>query len=136
MKINRLQELKQKLTKEPDLSNIWSFYMDHFADLEEFTNLGEPACNEYLDAIVHKICQEIFGSTIKITDFLLIYIAQYKLFHGPFQIQGRIGGVIYFEDIKIGLLAVSVDYPATNEVKYSRFTEMMKLSGFSRNDRN
>jgi hypothetical protein len=32
MNIKRLQELKQKLTDEADLSNIWLFYMDNFAD--------------------------------------------------------------------------------------------------------
>ncbi|MEJ6486194.1 hypothetical protein N0Y54_33880 [Nostoc punctiforme UO1] len=48
MNIDRLHELKQKLTNDADLSDIWLFYMDHFADLPEFTDLGEPAYNEYL----------------------------------------------------------------------------------------
>jgi hypothetical protein len=136
MKIDRLQELKQKLRSEADLSHIWSFYMDHFADDPKFTNLGEPAYNEYLDAILHKTCQQMFGRTIKIKDFFLIYIAKYLLFHGPFQVDGRIGGVIYFEDLKIGLLAVSADNPPTDLVKYSRFSEVMRLSGPNHNDRN
>ncbi|MEH1929400.1 hypothetical protein [Nostoc sp.] len=134
MKIDRLQELKQKLTNEADLSHIWSFYMDHFADLPEFTDLGEPADNQYLDAVLHKTCQQMFGSVIKITGFFLIYIPNYRLFHGPFQVEGRIGGMIYFEDIKIGLIAVSADYPPTDAVKYSRFSEMIQLSAPNRND--
>ncbi len=136
MKTNRLQELKQKLTNEADLSDIWSFYMDHFADDPKFTNLGEPAYNEYLDAILNKTCQEIFDRGIKITNFFLIYIAKYRLFHGPFQVNGRIGGVIYFEDIKIGLLAVSADDPPSDLVKYSRFSEIIQLSVPNRNDLN
>ena len=51
-------------------------------------------------------------------------------------LDGRIGGVIYFEDVKIGLIAVSVDYPATNVVKYSRFSEMIQLSAPQGNDYN
>ncbi|MBN3907822.1 MAG: hypothetical protein HWQ35_15045 [Nostoc sp. NMS1] len=136
MKIDRFQELKQKLTNDADLSRIWLFYMDHFADHPEFTDLGEPAYNEYLNAVLHKTCQQMFGRAIKITDFLLIYIAPYNLFHGAFQVEGRIGGVIYFEDIKIGLLAVSADYPPTDAVKYSRFSEMIQLSAPNHNDRN
>ncbi|MEH2269267.1 MAG: hypothetical protein V7K68_12665 [Nostoc sp.] len=42
MNIDQLQELKRKLTNDADLSDIWLFYMDHFADLPEFTDLGEP----------------------------------------------------------------------------------------------
>lgn len=136
MKIDRLQEIKQKLTNESDLSNIWLFFMDHFADHPEFTELGQPAYNEYLDAVVQKSCKHLFGKATKITGFFLIYIAEYQLFHGAFQVEGRIGGVIYFEDIKIGLLAVSEDYPLTDLVKYSRFSEIIQLSSPNRNDRN
>ncbi|MBN3944956.1 MAG: hypothetical protein HWQ38_00045 [Nostoc sp. NMS7] len=136
MNIDRLQSLKQKLTDVADLSHIWSFYMDHFADQPEFTDLGEPADNEYLDAVLYKTCQQMFGRPIKITGFFLIYIPNYRLFHGPFQVEGRIGGVIYFEDIKIGLIAVSADYPPTDAVKYSRFTEVIQLSALNGNDYN
>lgn len=136
MEIQRLEELKEKLTSENDFSKIWNFYMDNFADHAEFTDLGHPGKNKYLDTVVRKTCQEIFGHKIKITDFLLIKIAKYKFFHGPFQVDGRIGGVIYFQDINIGLLAVSADNSNNGMVKYSRFSEMARLSepkGFSLN---
>ncbi|MEH2027005.1 hypothetical protein [Nostoc sp.] len=136
MKIDRLQSLKQKLTNDADLSRIWLFYMDYFADQPEFTDLGEPVYNEYLDAVLQKTCQQMFARAIKITDFLLIYITPYRLFHGAFQVEGRIGGVIYFEDIKIGLLAVSADYPPNDVVKYSRFSEVIQLSAANYNERN
>ncbi|MBD2502847.1 hypothetical protein [Anabaena azotica] len=136
MNINRLQELKQKLTLESDLSSIWSFYMDNFADHPEFIELGEPAHNKFLDTVIHKTVEQMFGKKIKITDFFLIYIAQYHFFHAPFLVERRIGGVIYFEDIKIGLIAVSADYPPTDEVKYSRFSEIMQLPSPNRNELN
>ena len=136
MNIDRLLELKQKLTDEADLSQIWLFYMDHFADHREFTELGEPAHNDFLEAVLHKSCQQIFGEAIKINHFLLIHIAKYQFFHGPFQVERRMGGVIYFEDIKIGLLAVSADFPPTDAVRYSRFSEAMRLSAPSGHDRN
>ncbi|MBE9008523.1 hypothetical protein IQ259_26620 [Fortiea sp. LEGE XX443] len=136
MNIDRLQELKQKLTNEADLSNIWLFYMDNFADHSEFTELGEPTYNKYLDGVIHKTCQQMFGRAIKITDFFPIYIAKYHLFHAPFQVERRIGGMIYFEDIKIGLIAVSADYPPTDVVKYSRFSEIFQLPTPNRNDLN
>jgi hypothetical protein len=106
MKIERLQELKVKLTQVKDLSKIWLFYMDHFADYPEFTDLGAPSPNSYLEAVLKRTCQQLFGKTVKISDFFSIYIAEYQFFHGPFHIEGRIGG-LFFVDIKFGLIAVS-----------------------------
>ncbi|MBD2297952.1 hypothetical protein H6G80_08730 [Nostoc sp. FACHB-87] len=136
MKNDQWQTLKQKLTDEADLSNIWVFYMDNFADHPEFTDLGEPAYNQYLDNVISKTCQQMFGREIKITDLFLIYIAEHHLFHGAFFVERRIGGVIYFEDIKVGLIAVSADYPPTDMVKYSRFSEVLQLPKPNRNDLN
>ena len=141
MKIERLKELKQKLTKEANLSKIWLFYMDNFADHPQFTDLGQPAHNEYLEAVVYKTCQQIFSKTvfsktIKITNLFLIHIPKYKFFHGPFQAEGRSGGLIYFEDIKIGLLSVSDKFPSTDTVQYSRFSQVAKSPSPNRNDLN
>jgi hypothetical protein len=136
MKIERFQELKEKLTTETDLSRIWTFYMDHFADHAEFMELGEPAHYEYLNNILYQTCQQIFGKAITVTNFLLIHIVKHQFYHGPFQVKGRIGGLIYFEDIKVGLLAVSADFPPTDAVKFSRFSQVMELSKPNRNDLN
>jgi hypothetical protein len=136
MNIERLQELKQKMINEKDLSQIWLFYMDHFADHREFTELGKPTHNDYLDLVLQKTCQQMFGKAIAITNFFLISIAEHQFFHGPFQVEGHIGGVIFFEDIKIGLLAVSAEFPSTDTVKYSRFSEPTRLSAPNRYDLN
>jgi hypothetical protein len=136
MKIDRLQELKQKLMSIANLSEIWLFYMEHFADHPEFTDLGEPAYNEYLDSVIQKTCEQMFGREVNITDFLPIYIAEYGFFHAPFLVEHRIGGVIYFEDIKVGLIAVSADYPPTDAVNYSRFSEVLQLPTPNRNNLN
>lgn len=126
MKLKRLQQLKRKLIQEKDLSKIWSFYMDEFADRPEFIEVGEPKQSAFLEAVVPQICQQMFGKKVKITGFLSIYIAEYNFFHAPFQAEGRIGGLIYFEAESIGLLAVSGKFPATDEVKYSRFSSAIK----------
>jgi hypothetical protein len=56
MNFKRWQELKQILTEDEDLSNIWSYYMDHFGDHPKFINLGQPVQNPYIDAVVKKTC--------------------------------------------------------------------------------
>jgi hypothetical protein len=136
MNIKRLKQLKQKLIKEKDLSEIWLFYMDHFADHEEFTELGQAVQHNYLNTVLVATCQQLFRKKITITNFLLIHLAEYQFYHGPFDVEGHMGSVIFFEDIKMGMLAVSAPFPTTKPVTYSRFSEPIRLSTSNRNDLN
>jgi hypothetical protein len=121
MNINLFQKLKQKLKQEPKLADIWEFYMDHFADHEEFTDMGEPLRDEVLDAALINCCKEMYaGKADKITvEFMSIYLAKQRFFHGPVEIDGRYGGMFYFEDIKTGMVAIPGEDPMVN---YSRFS--------------
>jgi hypothetical protein len=119
--INLLQKLKQKLRQEPILADIWRFYMDHFIDHAEFANMGEPLHSEQLEAALVNTCRQMFADKgeLLIAEFMSIYLAKYRFFHGSVRIEGRYGGMFYFEDIKMGLLAIPGEPPM---VKYSRFS--------------
>jgi hypothetical protein len=121
MNINLLQKLKQKLQQEPKLADIWEFYMDHFADHQEFTDMGTPLRDEVLDAALINCCKEMYaGKADKIVvEFMSIYLAKQRFFHGPVEIDGRYGGMFYFEDIKTGMVAIPGEDPMVN---YSRFS--------------
>ncbi|MGH2412878.1 MAG: hypothetical protein ACRDEA_04115 [Microcystaceae cyanobacterium] len=119
MNLERLVQLKQKLSHEKKLDSVWSFYMAHFADYQEFTDLGQPTNNSLVEAVVTQVGQQLFNEAV--SDLLLIHIADYQFIHGPFMLRGRTGGVIYFEETKMGLVAVA-ESPPSKEVKYSRFS--------------
>jgi hypothetical protein len=121
MNLNLLEELKQKLSPAKNLSSVWSFYLDNFADYQEFTDLGEPTENPLVEAAVTQICQQMYGREIAVRDLLLIRLADYQFVHGPFLVGGRMGAFIYFEDKQMGLVAVA-EVPPSQEVKYSRFS--------------
>jgi hypothetical protein len=133
MKLKKLDQLKEKLQQEKDLSKIWLYYMDEFGDRPEFSDIGEPVQQDSLLAVITQVCQQIFGKPININDndILIIYIKEYKFYHAPFMTNNHIGGVIFFEDINTGLIAVT---SATSKLaKYSRFTGVAKSE---QNDRN
>ncbi len=121
MNINLLQKLKQKLRQEPKLADIWEFYLDHFADHQEFANLGEPVQNKEIETALVNCCRQMFEDKgeLLIAEFMSIYLAKQRFFHGPVKIEGRYGGMFYFEDIKMGLVAIPGEHPL---VKYSRFS--------------
>jgi hypothetical protein len=131
MKLEKLSQLKEKLQKETDLSKIWLYYMDEFGDRPEFIDVGEPVRQDFLLTVITQVCQQIFGKPTNIDDILTIYIKEYQFYHAPFIANKHIGGVIFFEDINTGLIAVT---SATSKLaKYSRFTGITKSD---QNDRN
>ncbi len=131
MKLKKLYQLKEKLQKETDLSKIWSYYMDEFGDIPAFSDIGEAVRQDSLLAVIAQVCQQIFGKPTNIDGILTIYIKEYQFYHAPFMAGNHIGGVIFFEDINTGLIAVTS--AGSNLAKYSRFTGIAKSD---RNDRN
>jgi hypothetical protein len=113
--------LKQKLQYEEDLTRIWLYFMDHFAEVGEFMALGEEARHPLVEAVVAQIGQQLFGADGAVSRLLLNQIAEQDFIHGGFALGGRLGGVIYFDDLRMGLLMVT-DHPPSIEVKYARFS--------------
>jgi hypothetical protein len=122
MKPHHFKQLKHKLLKEKDFSNVWTFYMDNFTDLPEFTDMGEPKKSELLEAIIPQICRQLFGSKAVFLEFLLIYVPEYQFFHAPVQANDCIGGMFYFEDVDTGMLAISAERSQAGNVQFSRFS--------------
>jgi hypothetical protein len=116
--IKRLDQLKLMLSHEKELSLVWLFYMDNFADHKEFTDMGERTTHSFIKKVVGMISKQLFNKTPN--QLRLIILPKYKFIHGSFFVGNRIGGVIYFEDSLMGMIAVSED-PTSNLVKYSRF---------------
>jgi hypothetical protein len=132
MKIKKIYQLKEKLQREKDLSKIWLYYMDEFGDRPEFTDLGELVENDFLATVIAQVCQQIFGKlTTKVDGIMIIELREYQFFHASFMSNNHIGGVIFFEDINTGLVALA----SANDslAKYSRFTGVAKTDRFDRN---
>jgi hypothetical protein len=124
MDIRQLVQLQAKLTAEKDLSEIWTFYMDTFADHPEFLDFGDQGSSSFLEAVIPKVCYGIFGDKAKVAKMLIIHIPEYHFFHAPLQVDNRYGGLIYFENIDVGMVAVTAEFPPTDEVRFSRFSRL------------
>lgn len=117
-KLKRLDQLKLMVSHEKDLSVIWSFYMDHFADYKEFTDLGKPTTNSLIEEVVEMISKQLFNESAN--QLRLIVLPKHNFIHGSFFVGPRIGGVLYFEKSRMGMIALS-EGPLSNLIKYSRF---------------
>jgi hypothetical protein len=121
MDLSRLQELKRRLVHEKDFMKVWGFFLDEFATDLEFIKLGEPIKHHNLELAVAQIGLQMFPRDGTITMVGLIHLADQHLIHGNVNVAGRVGGVLFFEDIRVGLVAVSDHFPS-DETKFARFS--------------
>ncbi len=136
MELTRLQELKQRLLHDTQLPPIWSFFLDHLGENSEFIALGQRLEHAFLSAVVAQVARTAFPEPRVATDLLLARIPGQAFIHGGFFLAGRPGGLLYFEDIEVGLL-VATDLPPSIEVKYARFsTQPLRKAGPSQPSRN
>jgi hypothetical protein len=121
MDLTRLRELKHKLRFDKDLAPVWTYFLDHFGENPDFIALGELARHPFVEAVIDQVRQQLFGSDGTIARLLLTRLAEQQFLHGGFFMGLRPGGVIFFEDEGIGLIAVS-ELPPSIETKYARFS--------------
>jgi hypothetical protein len=121
MDLSRLQELKTKLIHDKDLFPVWGFFLDHFGEDPEFMELGEPVRHPFIESVVAQTSAQMFPQDGMIGELRLIRLADQQFIHGGVNVAGRVGGVIFFEDVQVGLVAVSDHFPS-DETKMARFS--------------
>lgn len=121
MDLDLLKELKHRLLHDKQLNGVWIYFMDHFADHVEFVQLGMATRHSFLESVLEQVSKQMFADDGAVSGVRLVSLGAYSFIHGGFAMGGRYGGLIYFEDVYVGLIAVP-DKPPSNEMKYARFT--------------
>lgn len=120
MDLAGLHELKQKLLTAKEFAPIWSSFLDHFGEKPAFIALGDRTRHAFVEAVVAQVGHQLFGPDGTASNLTLTRLADQQFIHGGFLMGARIGGVLYFEDARVGLLVVAPP-PPDIEVKYARF---------------
>ena len=113
MDLSRLQKLKEMIVSAESFSDPWEYFFDHFGEKPEFMTMGAPAEHPVLEAVVEKLAQEIHKGDSRVTPTkpMLVKLEDQKFIHGSFFVQGRMGVLIFFEDIDMGLMSLSAGSP-------------------------
>lgn len=116
---DEMDKLKELMLKEEvEFSDIFRKFMG-LTGLSQFMDMGKPKKNKLLEAVIRKTVEEIHGTDIQA--IRLIFIRQYQFYHGSFIADFLPGTVIYFADIKMGLISMSRDLDGDSS--FLRFTD-------------
>jgi hypothetical protein len=118
MNINEeLEKLKDMLQTEENFGAVFQQFMV-LVDSSKFMNMGKFKENKLLEAVIHKTMKDI--DMPEVMAIIISYIKKFNFYHGSFLASMMPGNVIYFEDIKLGLISIPRDFQGNNS--YFRFT--------------
>jgi hypothetical protein len=112
-----LEHLKHMLQTEEDFNAIFQQFMV-LVDSSKFMEMGKFKKNKLLEAVLNKTMNDI--NMPDILGVKIRYIRKFNFYHGSFIANLMPGNVIYFEDIKMGLITIPRDFKGNNS--YFRFT--------------
>lgn len=120
MATTRLAELRDKLLNDKALPPVWRYFLDHLGEDAAFVALGEPTDSRFLLTVLAEVARQLYPASAAIADIRLVRLAEERFVHGGFSIDGRVGGLLYFEEQDTGLIVVC-ELPPSIDVKYVRF---------------
>lgn len=119
-----LNRLKEKLMTADDFSEVYDYFFDHLGENAGFIKMGKRAKNPILKKLLEMIGEQLFKEEGKVSNLLLTKISKPMTFyHGPCFINGRMGSVIFFKDIEMGMVSLVMEIGG-DEVKFIRFSSL------------
>ena len=102
-----VNELKERLVAERDLTKLWHSFMD-MSQLKEFQESQRPCKDQPLYSLIGEVSEKIVSQLpIKGTVVLALFeLPPYDLVHGPLTLSTGLGNVFYFREIDAGLFAI------------------------------
>ena len=102
-----VDEFKERLVTERDLTKLWHSFMD-MTQLKEFQECQRPCQDQALyrriDEITGKLAHRLpIQGSVTVT---LFELPPYDLVHGPLTLPTGLGNIFYFREIDAGLIAM------------------------------
>jgi hypothetical protein len=133
MELSRLATLKAKLLTAENFGDILGYFLDHFGDHPAFMELGQPVRDEFLEQVLAQVASQLFQKATPIHDARLVRLPDHGFIHGGFLVGGKVGTLIYFEDLRKGLISVAWSL-SPPETKYARFSGRPAPNSWLRSD--
>ena len=119
MNINEtMDELKELLqTEEDDFNNIFQKFMT-LVDSPTFRNMGHREENELLETVIKNAANGVDIPDVQ--GIRINFLEEYNFYHGSFMAKFMPGIVIYFGDIKMGLITLPRNF--NGDTSFFRFS--------------
>jgi hypothetical protein len=120
MDLTKLATLRDTLLHADQFETVWRYFLDHFGEDPAFIALGEKTTDPFLEAVFGEVGRQLLGRPVEVNHVRLIRLPDHGFIHGGAVLGDRLANVLYFEDVRVGMLGVLWSV-ARGEMKYARF---------------
>jgi len=130
MDLSLLATLRYKIATATNFSDVFNFFFDHFGEVPEFFECGEPADDPVLIKLISVVSGELFKTQrIELANMRLIEIKSEQFIHGPLMINGAMATVLYCTALQKGILCIQRP-SKRGYTEFIRFTSEMLPPNF------
>ena len=120
MNLGKLQILKKKMAEATQFAEPFTYFFDEFAEKDEFLDIGKRVSHPKLERLIQGIGGMLVGNA-RFHDFMFIRVPKHWFVHGTCWVSGRLANFIYFEDVQLGMLAITAATPG-GDTLFQRFS--------------
>lgn len=120
MNLGKLAILKKKMAEAADFSEPFNYFFDEFAEKDEFLDVGKRVAHPKLEEMI-QTCGGMMVGNARFHNFMFIRVPKQWFIHGTCWVNGRLVNFIYFEDVQLGMLAITPATPG-GDVMFQRFS--------------
>jgi hypothetical protein len=120
-----IDRLKELLIASKDLTQPMDYFLQHVINDAEIVRASQPAASALLLHVILELVERHCGQELFVLAPFMLHVATYRLWHGGCHLGGYVTHVLYFEDIKTGILSIVQPQDSTS-VEYLRFSVVQR----------
>ncbi|UEM20911.1 hypothetical protein JL100_028250 [Skermanella mucosa] len=118
---SKLEDLKNTLLTADSFARVQEKFFDDLGMSPDFVAAGQAVDVPLLKAAFEQVGRRVLGPNCTVQGFALFRMEADKFVHGGCMMDGCLATVLYFEDVDVGLIAVSTDF-STGAMTYARIS--------------
>jgi hypothetical protein len=127
-----IDKLKELLVTSVDLTEPLDYFLQHVITDPEIVRLSEPAASSLLLNVTVGLVERHCGQALFVLAPFFLHAPAYQLWHGGCHLGDYVTHLVYFDDVKTGLLSI-VRPQDTGNADYVRFSVVNRPAGRSPN---
>jgi hypothetical protein len=127
-----IDRLKELLLTSSDLTEPLDYFLQHVITDPEIVRSSEPAASSLLLNVTVGLVERHCGKELFVLAPFFLHAPAYQLWHGGCHLGDYVAHLLYFDDVKTGLLSI-VRPPDTANTDYVRFSVVDRPPGRSTN---